>query len=309
MRTVNLSSVPHLEDTYHVGLPLSLYSYRPPDPPADRDEMCPYKEDESKLTDIVDRFNLSVAQRITTPNTAPDVLVTLEQRISCGEGRIPHVWIANVQCCSESVSYPSKIVAKIYDPVYFDSEEAEYGNPFTLRDLSVANEVGAYQSLKPLYGSSVPRFYGHFITPLSKQKDRTVNVILLELIDGNSLSKIIPPNQTETLCIEHKSAVIESSLRLFLNVKAHGIRQNDMQPRNIILKPSRKKRVFCGKDGCPLLSKADMHDLEVVMVDFENVEFKEPDGTLSDIDALLQSDHLRKSKDYYMKKWLKSYRA
>lgn len=47
-------------------------------------------------------------------------------------------------------TYPPLLVAKIYDPVFFDDEDTEWDDPFVLRDLSVSCEVEAYRRLGPL---------------------------------------------------------------------------------------------------------------------------------------------------------------
>ncbi|KAK0452888.1 uncharacterized protein EV420DRAFT_1337034, partial [Desarmillaria tabescens] len=128
------------------------------------------------------------------------------------------------------------MVAKIYDPVYFDSEEAEYFDPFILLDLYVSRETHAYQHLKSLYSIKVPHFYGHFIAPLPAQRNRTVNVILLEYIQGRDIRDLVPREKSGALCSTHKDALIDAALRLYFDIYALGVEQVDMQPRNMILR-------------------------------------------------------------------------
>ncbi len=71
--------------------------------------------------------------------------------------RVPHVWTARVQGSSSHVgatatttTYPPQLVAKIYDPVFFDDEETQYDDPFVLRDFCVSCEVEAYRRIGPL---------------------------------------------------------------------------------------------------------------------------------------------------------------
>jgi hypothetical protein len=42
-------------------------------------------------------------------------------------------------------AYPPQLVAKIYDPVFFDDDDdTEWDDPFAVRDLAVSCEVEAY---------------------------------------------------------------------------------------------------------------------------------------------------------------------
>ncbi|KAK0187392.1 hypothetical protein F5146DRAFT_881270, partial [Armillaria mellea] len=139
---------------------------------------------------------------------------------------------AHVLKPSPTATYPSTMVAKIYDPVYFG--EAELFDPFILHDLPVSQETQAYERLQSLYGTKVPRFCGHFVAPLPSQRNRTVNVVLLEHIHGRDIRDLVPRERADALCSTHKDALIDAALRLYFDVLALGIEQ-DMQPRNVIL--------------------------------------------------------------------------
>ncbi|PBK98205.1 hypothetical protein ARMGADRAFT_1130031 [Armillaria gallica] len=127
----------------------------------------------------------------------------------------------------------------------------------------------------------VPRFYGHFVVPLPAQRDRTVNVILLEHIHGKDVRDLAPREKAGALCSTHKDALIDAALRLFYDIYALEVAQRDMQPRNVILRPRRKDGPFCSTKGCPLHYEADAEDTQMVLVDFEVVEFPEPDSEFS----------------------------
>ncbi|KIM51786.1 hypothetical protein SCLCIDRAFT_1224147, partial [Scleroderma citrinum Foug A] len=202
-------------------------------------------------------------------------------------------------------TYPPQLVAKIFDPVFFDSYDAEYTDPFILRDLSVSCEVEAYQRLECLQGKRVPRFYGHFVAPLPSQDGRTISV-LLEHIQGTDLRIIVPPNIAENVCHRHKDAIIDAALRVFFDILACGVNQTDMQPRNVISRPQQlvSGTQYCATLECPLRLEIDCNDLDMVMVDFEGVDFQEPDTSFSEPST--QKVHVENVKSLYLEKWLEN---
>ncbi|KAK0450284.1 uncharacterized protein EV420DRAFT_1646522 [Desarmillaria tabescens] len=274
------TEVPSLKSTYYAGASLQLYSHAPPERPAN--ERCSYQKDALRMIRIEDRLNTFIARRVPIPSIPANVSIILDKRLLSSTRRIPHVWTAHVQDSSPNTRYPPTIVAKIYDPVYFDSGEAEFFDPFALRDLTVSRETEAYRRLRHLQGTKIPRFYGHFVAPLPTQGERTVNVLLLEYIHGRDLRDLVPQEKAEMLCSLHKNALIDAVLRLHFGICALGVVQNDMQPRNMILRCARcRDAPFCSTEGCPLLSEADCEDMQMVMVDFEVVNFGEPDSEIS----------------------------
>ena len=230
--------------------------------------------------------------------------------------RVPHVWTARVQGADSSSSsspavattYPPQLVAKIYDPVFFDDDETQWVDPFALRDLTISCEVEAYRRLGPLQGTQVPRFYGYFAAAVPAQEGRTVYVILLEEVPGRDLRVIVPPDVTENVCAKHKDAIIDAALRLFFNVLAHGVDQRDMQPRNVILRPQKHVSLseagtrFCNTEGCVLALEVDCDELDFVMVDFEKVDFEEADASFGE--EAVQRTHIEESKAIYLEMWL-----
>jgi serine/threonine protein kinase len=241
------------------------------------------------------------------------VSITLEQRLYSSMTRVPHVWTAHVQHTSSLPSgppsaYPPLLVAKIFDPTFVDSEISDCTDPLALRDKSVLCEVEAYRIIEPLQGTVVPRFYGHFIAPLPSQQNRTVNVILMEYVQGTDLRILVPHEIAQTVCSVHKEAIIVRALTVFFDVYALGVVQRDMQPRNIILRPHQQREPgtkYCNTSNCPLHLEVDCMDLRMVMVDFEVVEFKEPDSSFSERSK--QIDYINRNlKETYVSRWLES---
>jgi len=194
--------------------------------------------------------------------------------------------------------------------VFFDDDETEWDDPFYLRDLTISCEVEAYRRLGPLQGTKVPRFYGYFAAAVPAQQGRTVYIILLEEVPGRDLRAIVPPDVTENVCAKHKDAIIDAALRLSFDVLACGVNQQDNQPRNVILRPQKHVSLsvsgtrFCETKECLLALEVDCDDLHMVMVDFEMVDFEEPDTSLSE--QAVQRTHVEKVKSMYLKRWLEN---
>ncbi|KAI0003707.1 hypothetical protein BJV74DRAFT_481281 [Russula compacta] len=309
---------PNLEETYHPGVALDLYAWQLPAPPTST--RCTYEDGPPSATELSERYNKSIAERVALPSTPPTVSITLEKRYDSSTGRVSHVWTARVQGSSSHAgattttmthtTYPPLLVAKIYDPVFFDDDETEWYDPFVLRDLSVACEVETYRRLGPLQGTEAPRFYGYFAAALPAQHDRTVYVILLEEVSGRDLRVIVPPDVTENVCAKHKDAIIDAALRLFFDILACGVKQEDMQPRNVILRPQKHMSLlvsgtrFCNTKECLLALEVDCDDLNMVMVDFEMVDFQEPQTSFSE--QAVQRTHIEKVKSMYLERWLEN---
>ena len=290
--------LPNLEETYHPGAALDLYAWQFPAPPTSTRRAYDAPPTPTQLSE---RYNKSITERVALPSTPPTVSITLEKRLDSSMCRVPHVWTARVQGSSSPVgttttttthtTYPPLLVAKIYDPVFFDDDETEWDDPFFLRDLAISCEVEAYRRLGPLQGTGVPRFYGFFAAALPGQHGRTVYIVLLEEVPGRDLRAVVPPEVAKDVCIKHKNAIIDAAFRVFFDVLACGVDQQDMQPRNVMLRPQKHVSLlvsgarfsrFCDTKECVLALEVDCDELDMVMVDFEVVGFKEPDTSFSE---------------------------
>lgn len=297
MASMTATEPPALKKTYYPGKTLKLYPYPPPTPPTD--ERCSYGGS-PRLLEIIDRYNKSIEERIMVPSTPPDVTITLEKRFDSSKLNIAHVWLAQVQGPSQT-AYPSELVAKIYDPVWFD--DGEWFQPFKGRDLVVSREVECYRRFASLQGTKVPWFYGHFIAPLPCQQNRTVSVILMQCMPGDDLRHIVPHDAAGAVCDAHKGSIIEAVLNFLLDIDAFGVNLMDMHPRNVILLPPGKRREFCDFPSCPLRLEADDNNLEIAMVDFESVEFTEPRW----YDDTERRKEIDRSKTFLLQNWLEGY--
>ncbi|KAJ3552798.1 hypothetical protein NP233_g12790 [Leucocoprinus birnbaumii] len=295
--------MPTLTETCYTGAALDLFAWPRPTPPTEtvvKYEVLP------RPTLLRERYKQSIDERVALPSTPPTVSIILEERMVSSMKRVPHVWMARVQ--GSTTTYPSHLVAKIYDPVFFDDYETQWHDPFYLRDLSVSCEVEAYRRLEALQGTQVPRFYGYFTAMLPAQHSRTVYLILLERVPGRDLRAIVPQKDAEKVCLKHKEAIVDVALRLFYGFFTYGVRNRDMQPRNIILRPQKhasrmvSRTWFCDTEECPLVLEVDCDDLNMVMVDFERVNFGKP-GPSSYKKAV---QHMALDKQVYIEDWLEN---
>ncbi len=203
---------------------------------------------------------------------------------------------------------------RIYDPVFFDDDETQWNDPFVVRDFSVSSaEVEAYRRLGPLQGTEV-QYRGSaviFAAAIPAQHGRTVYIILLEEVPaGRDLRVVVPPDVTENVCAKHKDAIIDATLHLHFDILACGVDQQDMQSRNVILRPQKHVSLsvsgtrFCETKECLLALEVDCDDLHMAMVDFEMVEIQEPNTSFGE--QAVQRTHIEKVKPMYLERWLEN---
>ncbi|KAK0453853.1 hypothetical protein EV421DRAFT_2030744 [Armillaria borealis] len=198
--------------------------------------------------------------------------------ILCGGIRehVTHVWAASPT--PEKTS--SVVVAKFYDSLYFE-DEYDSIDPLRLAARSVANEAKAYEMLQSLQGISVPRCLGLYATAIPEQDGRTVYVLLLELITGKGLQYLSEGGDGEEivadyLCKRHREAIFSPLFQLMMEFRDLGVCQDDLAPRNIIIRPPARSGPFCSNECCPARFEIDADDVRAVMVDFERVYIEYP---------------------------------
>ncbi|KAK0471738.1 hypothetical protein IW261DRAFT_1294461, partial [Armillaria novae-zelandiae] len=125
------------------------------------------------------------------------------------------------------------VIAKIFDPVYF-IDPYESTDPFPLLDPSVSREAEAHRRLAPLQGTQVPRCRGLFVSPLPSQGNRTVYV-LLEHVAGQDVRYLVPAPVSPSLCLAHRTAIVDAAVNVFYDLLMCGVKQRDMAPRNLII--------------------------------------------------------------------------
>ncbi|KAK7465297.1 hypothetical protein VKT23_005276 [Stygiomarasmius scandens] len=297
--------VPSFMSTYYTGASLHLHLHEPPEPP--KNPRCTLEDRGKALRDIQDRYKTSVGRRVPL-SAAPEAYITLDQSLQINHHRFAHVWSARIHSASGASSFPEIVVAKIFDPVYYDDDDLVWLDPFSRSDLSIWNEVNSYRRLASLQGKNVPRFYGHFVASLGEMHEsRTVSVLVMEHIDGKDVAKIVPQGNEDTVCTEHLDALYTEVLRVHFTIWKLGVQNYDMVPRNVILRVSdsrfrctcRSHDPFCSQAECPFRSEicCSPEHISVVIVDFEKVELKE--SALS-VSPTRMKEIVQERKDFWL---------
>lgn len=96
-------------------------------------------------------------------------------------------------CCFPLLATEHHVVAKLYDPLYFDDDDLSF-NPFKAVNYNYTREVVTYEVLSDLQGSTIPTYYGSYSLdiPVDADNKRRVRLILIELISGSSMQDLDP---------------------------------------------------------------------------------------------------------------------
>ncbi len=288
-------AVSDLDTLYHPNAHFDLYPCTPPRAPAQ--DQCMYTAESLLLEKTSGLYLASLTHLVPLPPSphSPSTL-TLHQKLCGGfrEERVTHVWTAT------HASQP--VIAKIFDPLYF-IDPYEGTDPFPLVDLSVSREAEAYRRLAPLQGTQVPRCLGLFVSPLLSQGNRTVYVLLLAHIAGQDVRYLVPAPTSPSLCLAHRSAIIDAAVSVFYDILMCGVKQRDMAPRNLIIRPPSRddNAPFCDKEDCPVRFAVDPDHVESVMIDFEGSELWDPDHEF--YDEQTRQREMRALSDDYMEDW------
>ena len=90
-------------------------------------------------------------------------------------------------------------------------------------------------------------------------------------------------------------ALSSAALSLASDMLTCGVSQQGLQPRNVILRPQQhvlqsvSGTRLCETKECLVALEVDCNDLHMVMVDFEMVEFKEPDTGSSNSEEAVET--------------------
>ncbi|KKZ62324.1 hypothetical protein EMCG_00398 [[Emmonsia] crescens] len=124
-----------------------------------------------------------------------------------------------------------KLVAKIYDPLYFNDEEG-FINPFLCVDKHYTHEVHAYGVLSKSLAQLVPRFYGSYSLNIPEGSEmRTVRLILMEYVLGISMQQANP----ERFSCSSRQEIMKSVIDFESQVYKQDILLTDLSPRNVIM--------------------------------------------------------------------------
>ncbi|ODH45038.1 hypothetical protein ACO22_00430 [Paracoccidioides brasiliensis] len=162
---------------------------------------------------------------------------------------------------SDSIPTDKYLVAKLYDPLYFDHEQDDV-DPFRYTDLAYSHETAAYRLLYPLEGTVIPKYYGSFTLELpipNKKTSRSIRLILIEKVPGISMQRLNPTNHTRSERQNILKAIVDAESMLY----AHDILHRDIHPRNVLVLDSAHRCVvlidfgYCGIGRTPSNSPAE----------------------------------------------------
>jgi serine/threonine protein kinase len=135
--------------------------------------------------------------------------------------------------CINSLPSDTNIVAKIYDPLYFDHEQDD-ADPFLCVGRDYSNEAAVYTALAQLQGTVIPKYFGSYTLnwPVNGASDtRSVRLILIEQVPGTSMQQLDPRDFSQPVRQRIMKEVIDAETLLYTHDIIHG----DRHPRNILV--------------------------------------------------------------------------
>lgn len=132
---------------------------------------------------------------------------------------------------SHKLPTDTDLVAKIYDPLYFDHDQDD-ADPFLHVDKAYSHETAAYKTLSALQGGTIPKYFGSFTIkrPVNKTM-RFVRLILVEFIPGRTMRQLTATNLSQPVRKNIMKAVIDAESLIY----THNIFHMDVRPSNILV--------------------------------------------------------------------------
>ncbi len=233
--------------SYGIGTKLTIYRHLAPEPTAPGYQHCrPADFEEEAQTTFTERYLKHPPLQGTTLWSQP-FSITITDEIT-----------PNSTSGARLLGVNNKLVAKIYDPLYYSipTLSNEVGtNPFRLADSDYTHETAAYERTNyRLGGTILPEYHGSFTCKLSVisasgTTTRSVRLILLERILGTCMRDLDPHR---TFIPQHqRKALMAKIVDADSLLSSHGVSHGDLHPRNVML---------CGSD-------LDDTNLRVVLID------------------------------------------
>ncbi|EEP77870.1 predicted protein [Uncinocarpus reesii 1704] len=221
---------------YTNGQKFAVRAHQPPPPVRKRTDDClmdrEAREERVKLSPLK-RCVLHPPWEGSTGNAT--VEFEISRQIHTGEKRGVQVVAVNIlrtsPGCPQSLQNVTTVVAKFYDPLYFDHYD-DGVDPFRCVNKFYTTEAASYSRLADLQGTVIPTFYGSYSVEFPVgQSSRYVRLILMELIPGSSMRDLDPKDFTQEerkrimkLLIDGESAIYHRDVRL-----------TDLHPRNALV--------------------------------------------------------------------------
>lgn len=201
----------------------------------------------------------------TAPPTEGEIhTLEIVDEIACGDGRG-----AQLVTCYKDGDRHTLLVAKIYDPLYYDFGVA-LPSPSDVNwyaDTHYVNEVAAYRRLQLAQLDFVPKYHGSWIfeqvIPTQPPKRRNVRMVLMEYIRGETMASIFLSGKVKLRPATDRIEVMAKAMEMICKIGHYGIGQIDFAPRNVIL-----------ADWEP--DAGILRDVRVFMIDFNTAIVRDP---------------------------------
>ncbi|KND87795.1 hypothetical protein TOPH_07625 [Tolypocladium ophioglossoides CBS 100239] len=229
---------------YHSGLDLCIRRHIPP-PPFGSTGYYKGEERQESLPQPIravtqSEWCLQHPPADTPPH--PDATVhnlRVIDQVACEDGRGAQV----LRCCLDQ-DEARVYVAKIFDPLYYSYADRGFGTAVDvtwLADQQYSREAAGYEDLEKagVDGVLVPKYYGSwtFDMPLlgSPVVMRPVRMVLMEWLQGVSMSSLIESNQVSRTPPVQRLNILAAAMEVECKIFFHGVRHGDFAPRNIML--------------------------------------------------------------------------
>ncbi|KAH7412322.1 hypothetical protein DE146DRAFT_642820 [Phaeosphaeria sp. MPI-PUGE-AT-0046c] len=163
------------------------------------------------------------APGVRHPDTARDVEIA--QIIRCGK-----------TCGAQVVLTADGLVAKIYDPLYYDF--CYKANVTSIAEVDYVTEVGAYSDPigTSIQGDLMPTYHGSWTLDLpiivdGVDKIREARLIMMEYIPGAPMQDLDPRRLTD----QERENIMIKFIEADVDLRFLGIEHGDFEPRNVIL--------------------------------------------------------------------------
>ncbi|KAK9365532.1 hypothetical protein V1509DRAFT_642606 [Lipomyces kononenkoae] len=186
------------------------------------------------------RFVISDVEAPKRLQSQKTIVIRIRKHLRVRDDRHSQVVLAQIQNSSfGSCQIGRQVVAKLFDPLFVSVEElpdkdarSKFRQIMTSRLCQ--REVAAYTRLSSLQGTATPTFHGKFDCRFPgrlTESDQTVNVILMEHIDGWPLSWYSPGEITQS----QGQWIMRETEAIMRQIHCHGIIHHDLALRNFIL--------------------------------------------------------------------------
>ncbi|KAK6823692.1 hypothetical protein RU639_006480 [Aspergillus parasiticus] len=222
-----LNDIPKPNLPYVEGFEFSVLEFFPHEPQNKTFILSPDEALQRQNTDVLRRC---LAKKPLSGRLGSCALhLKIKKAIRVGDGKTSQIVLADV---ISGQGFTTPLVAKLYDPLYYDHSLDDV-DPFLYVDLEYTRETAAYRHLHSRGEKHVPEYYGSYTMDISHfdGQFRTVRLILLQYIAGNSMDTLQPQDFTQPL----RKAITEQIVNVESHLYENNLWHRDTSPRNIII--------------------------------------------------------------------------